>query len=454
MIASTAGATWSGDPPYRMFLCIPTCYFQRQERRDRDCLFGHSPLRAHTAMKVFNLTLALCLAALVSADGTPAASSDFALLLETGERRFAVIPSSTQPDSNGKRESITDNLYNNASRLLAFFESLVSPAVEHDEDNRTATGFLQLVADDRATGMDDEAVLDHLMQKIDDVLLEETDTEESTGDNEVDLLKKVLVKNGKKTLLFRALDTFWMFVRTYKVAPGLTTTTTRRTPYSTTRRRTTRRSTTSTTRATTAQTTTRRTATSTIRVTTTQTTTTQTTTSGPTTTATTTSARTVTSTRTATSTSTTSMSITTVSTMRSSSTAAAIPGGTAEVAVFLDVAARSLLNDVCRSQQPQCIKDMEYSFHQAILEETQDRTFSREQVIVGLLTPRRRGVVVLVYILEDDDLRFSSVLQKVLEDVPRCRTADPPMAICRTSIGMKFSQRRITPTVTSIRMIP
>ncbi|KEP62340.1 UNVERIFIED_CONTAM: hypothetical protein HHA_209930 [Hammondia hammondi] len=135
-------------------------------------------------MKVFNLTLALCLAALVSANGTTAASSDFALLLDTGARRFPGIPSSTQPDTNGKWESITDDLYKNASRLLALFESLVSPAVEHDEDDRTATGFLQLVADDRAAGMDDEAVLDHLMQKIDDVLLEETDMEESTGDNE------------------------------------------------------------------------------------------------------------------------------------------------------------------------------------------------------------------------------------------------------------------------------
>ncbi|PFH31913.1 hypothetical protein BESB_024050 [Besnoitia besnoiti] len=355
------------------------------------------------------------------------------------------------PEHAAKSISKPEGAEEYSSRMLELFDSLLSRSMEYDEDSGPAEDFLRRVADARNSGISAEEVLENLLYEIEQLLDAEAGIEESTNQNDIDIVKKLFVKKGKKTMLFRALDTFWMFVRTYKVAPGLTTTTTRRPPH-TTRPRTT------TSRPTTTRTTTRRT--TTIRTTTTSTSTTRTTTTRTSTTSTTTTRTLTTSSTgtetsgTATTTSTASIDNTIFSTLRPLSTPAMIPGGTAEISVFLDVAARVLLNDICASDHSACTEQLEDSFHQAVHEESRESDFSRSRLAIGLMTPRRRGVVVVIYILEDDDLRFSSVLQKVLEDVPRCRSVDSSLAICRTPIGATFSRRRITPTVTSIRMIP
>lgn len=318
--------------------------------------------------------------------------------------------------------------------MLKLLESILSHEYESEEEKSVARVLNDFIQDSKEGG-DGVVAVQELLRQIEDALLEVR--YEHPGALGADIVKDLFVKKGKKTMLFRALDTFWMFVRTNKVAPGITTTTTRRPPVTTTRRTTTRRTTT----------TRRRTTRSTTTTVSTQTTTRTTATTSTRSTSVTTSVATTTISRPG----------TTSAGGTSSSTDAAtgpggIPGGTAEVTVFLNTDARTMMNDVCNNRKAACLEEMELSFFRAIREESAVASFSRSMVSTGLLVPRRRGVVLMVYILEDEDLRFAGLLQKIIEDIPSCRQGVVP-AICRTATGAKFASKGLDPVVTSIRLI-
>ncbi|PHJ20921.1 transmembrane protein [Cystoisospora suis] len=349
--------------------------------------------------------------------------------------------------STWREQEVTDNEYVSfagtggveflSSPMLEVLEWILSGEYENEEEKDAARTLMNFVQDCKE-GSNGVVVVQDLLRQIEGVL--HGMMHSRPGEVHADIVKDLFVKKGKKTMLFRALDTFWMFVRTNKVAPGITTTTTRRPPVTTTRRTTTTRRRTTTTR--------RRTTRST------------TTTASSSTTTRTTTTTTRAATRTRTTSVSTSVSTTAVSTSAAVTSSSSdiptgpvdIPGGTAEVTVFLNTDGRTMMNDVCNNRKASCLEEMEESFFRALREESRDMSFSRSMVSTGLLAPRRRGVVLMVYIMEDDDLRIAGFLQKILEDIPSCRQSVVP-AICRTPTGAKFANKGLDPVVTSIRVI-